>query len=104
EHHQYGEAEILVRFDFEGQQEDDIKRHYGERGQKLDGPFVYKHEHFGDVFQKAEVSVTYDPDEPSDLVFKQPNWHISLMIMVIHEYGLKLKIFQMMGNFSIFTE
>ncbi len=75
EHHQYGEAEILVRFDFEGQQEDDIKRHYGERGQKLDGPFVYKHEHFGDVFQKAEVSVTYDPDEPSDLVFKQPNWH-----------------------------
>lgn len=41
DHHEYGEAEIVVRFDFNNVQDDPIIRHYGERGQNLEGPFVY---------------------------------------------------------------
>jgi hypothetical protein len=74
DHHQYGEAEFIVRFDFESNQDDPVKRHYGEHGQKLEGPFIYKHEVFGDILKKAEVSVMYDPNEESDLTFKQPKW------------------------------
>jgi hypothetical protein len=74
DHHQYGEAEFIVRFDFESAQDDPVKRHYGEHGQKLEGPFIYKHEIFGDILKKAEVSVKYDPNKESELVFKQPKW------------------------------
>lgn len=74
DHHQYGEAEFIVRFDFESNQDDPVKRHYGEHGQKLEGPFIYKHEVFGDILKKAEVSVMYDPNKESELTFKQPKW------------------------------
>ncbi|WP_428911645.1 hypothetical protein [Niallia sp. Krafla_26] len=74
DHHQYGEATFVVRFDFESAQDDPIKRHYGERGQKLKGPYIYKHEVLGDINKKAEVSLTYHPDEETDLVFKEPQW------------------------------
>ncbi len=75
DHHQYGEAEIVVRFDFEGVQDDEIKRHYGEKGQKLKGPFIYKHKASGDILKKAEVKVFYEPNGDNSLVFKAPEWN-----------------------------
>lgn len=74
DHHQYGEAKYVVRFDLTSNQEDPVKRHYGERGQKLEGPFIYKHEQLGDIYKKAEVNVLYNPDEENDLTLKQPEW------------------------------
>lgn len=75
EHHKFGEAEIFVRFDLVGVQDDPIKRHYGEKGQKLKGPFVYKHKKpYDDIYKKAEVKVSYSPDEENDLSLKAPEW------------------------------
>jgi len=74
-HHQYGEADIVVRFDFDNVQDDPVIRHYGERGQNLEGPFVYKHEVLNDIYKKAEVSVHYDSEEKNDLVFTAPDWY-----------------------------
>ncbi len=74
DHHQYGEAEIVVRFDFDNVQEDEIKRHYGEKGQKLEGPFIYKHDTFDGIYKKAEVKVDYSPDG-EDLALTAPDWY-----------------------------
>lgn len=74
EHHQYGEAEFIVRFDFKSAQEDFVKRHYGEQGQNLEGPFVYKHEVMNKIYKKAEASVKYDPNNERKLTFKAPEW------------------------------
>src|SRR5699024_4254610 len=45
DHHIYGDAELVIRFDFENarQQEDEIFEHYGEAGENLEGPFVYRY-------------------------------------------------------------
>jgi hypothetical protein len=75
DHHKYGEAEIIVRFDFDGVQEDEIKRHYGEKGQKLTGPFIYKHKTHSGIFKKAEAKIDYIPGESSNLTFAAPDWH-----------------------------
>src|SRR5690625_921061 len=75
EHHQYGEAEIIVRFDYEGVQEDEIKRHYGEKGQNLEGPFIYKHETYDGIFNKAEVKIDYAPSQQNDLALQAPDWY-----------------------------
>lgn len=75
DHHQYGEAEIRIRFDFDDVQEDEIMRHYGEKGQKLEGPYIYKHENWDGVLKKAEAIVYYDPDGESDLTIKAPDWY-----------------------------
>ncbi|MFD1849356.1 hypothetical protein [Oceanobacillus bengalensis] len=75
DHHQYGEAQIVVRFDFDSAQDDPVIRHYGDRGQNLEGPFIYKHEVFGEILKKAEVNVSYDPNEQSDLMLKAPEWN-----------------------------
>lgn len=74
EHHQYGDAEIIIRFDFDSVQDDEIKRHYGEKGQKLEGPFIYKHKAFSDVMNKAEVRIPYEANGANDLVIKAPVW------------------------------
>lgn len=74
DHHKYGEAKIVVRFDFEGVQDDAIKRHYGNEGQKLEGPFIYKHKTWDGIFKKAEASVEYLPNEENDLTIKPPKW------------------------------
>ena len=74
-HHKYGEAEISVRFDFEGVQEDEIKRHYGEKGQKLAGPFIYKHKTHSGIFKKAEAKLAYLPGEASNLTIVAPEWY-----------------------------
>lgn len=75
DHHKYGEAEIVIKFDLNGVQEDEIKRHYGERGQKLEGPFIYKHKEYDGIFKKAEARIAYHPDEKNELVFKAPEWN-----------------------------
>lgn len=75
EHHQYGEAEINIRFDFENAQEDEIKRHYGEKGQKLEGPFIYKHEAYDGILNKAEVKIDYDPNGTNDLTLQALDWY-----------------------------
>lgn len=73
-HHQYGDAEIIVRFDFDSVQEDEIKRHYGEKGQKLVGPFIYKHHDLWNLFKKAEIRIPYVANETNELAIKAPNW------------------------------
>lgn len=75
EHHQYGEAEIVIRFDFDSVQDDEIKRHYGDKGQKLEGPFIYKHKEYAGILKKAEAKVEYIPNESTDLAIVAPKWH-----------------------------
>lgn len=75
EHHKYGEAQIVIKFDLNGVQEDEIKRHYGDKGQKLEGPFIYKHKEFDGIFKKAEARIDYKPNESSPLTFKAPDWN-----------------------------
>jgi len=75
DHHQYGEAEINIRFEFENVQEDEIKRHYGEKGQELEGPFIYKHDTFDGIMKKAEVKIDYDPNGTNDLTIQAPDWY-----------------------------
>ena len=75
DHHQYGDAELVVRFDFDNVKEDEIKRHYGEKGQKLEGPFIYKHDTFDGILKKAEVKLDYTPGGGDELVLKAPDWY-----------------------------
>lgn len=76
------ETEVAVKFHFDGQQDDDIKRHYGERGQNLVGPYIYKHQ--GEVggggpdniYKQAKVTATFMPeDEKAVRQFKEPDWY-----------------------------
>lgn len=75
DHHKYGEAEIIIKFDLDGVQDDEIMRHYGERGQKLEGPFIYKHKEYDGIFKKAEARIAYSPDDDTELVFEAPEWN-----------------------------
>lgn len=75
EHHKYGEAEIIIRFDFQNVQDDEVKRHYGEKGQKLEGPFIYKTETFDGILKRAEAKITYDPDVANELTVTAPQWY-----------------------------
>ena len=75
EHHKYGEAEIVVRFDFDSVQDDEIIRHYGDKGQKLTGPFIYKHKTHNGIYKKAEAKIDYTPGEMSNLTLAAPDWH-----------------------------
>lgn len=75
DHHEYGDAEISIRFDFEGTQEDEIKRHYGEKGQNLEGPFIHKYStNSDDNLRKAEVNIPYESGGTNDLAIKAPEW------------------------------
>lgn len=76
------ETEVAVKFHFDGQQNDDVIRHYGDRGQKLEGPYIYKHQ--GEVggrgpdniFKKAEVKTVFIPEkEKAVRQFKEPDWY-----------------------------
>ncbi len=76
------ETEVAVKFHFDGQQNDDVIRHYGDRGQKLEGPYIYKHQ--GEVggrgpdniYQKAEVKAIFVPEkEKAVRQFKEPDWY-----------------------------
>lgn len=68
DHHQYGEAEVIVVFDFDSTlQEEEIIEHYGEGGQNLEGPFTYLDKHYDmeQVNRKAMVEVALDADGES---------------------------------------
>ena len=76
------ETNVAVKFHFDGQQDDGIIRHYGDRGQKLEGPYIYKHKkEVGgrspkDIFKKAEVNASFEPSgEMAVRQFKEPTWY-----------------------------
>lgn len=75
-HHEYGEATIVIKLDFDTVQDDAVKRHYGERGQKLEGAFIYKHNVWGDIYNMAKVEINYDPNETfATQQIQAPEWY-----------------------------
>lgn len=78
DHHQYGDAEVIVTFDFLNQlQEEHIIEHYGEGGENLEGPFVYIDEHWeaDQINKKAEASVILEADsEQNTYELTAPEW------------------------------
>src|SRR5690625_357086 len=78
EHHQYGDAEVVVTFDFlESLQEPEIMELYGEGGDNLEGPFVYLQEHWDvdQINKKAEVRLSLHADEgETKHAFAEPDW------------------------------
>lgn len=76
------ETAVSVKFDFDGQQDDEVLRHYGDRGQKLEGGYIYQHrgETGGrdpkNIFKKAEVVTVFTTGEEKIVrQFKEPNWY-----------------------------
>lgn len=76
------ETVVSVKFHFDGQQNDEVIRHYGERGQNLEGPYIYKHqgERGGrgpdNIYKKAEVQTVFVPEkEKAVRQFKEPDWY-----------------------------
>src|SRR5699024_1891902 len=63
------ETVVAVKFHLDGQQNNDVVRHYGDRGQNIEGPFIYQHQ--GEVggrgpdniFKKAEMRAVFKPDK-----------------------------------------
>ncbi|MEI3604402.1 hypothetical protein SPD48_01740 [Pseudogracilibacillus sp. SE30717A] len=78
DHHQYGDAEVIILFDFlQSYQEEEIVEHYGEGGEKLEGPYVYLDEHWDvdKVNKKAEVRLPLNADEnETKHVFAEQEW------------------------------
>ncbi len=83
DHHDYDEeTRVAVRFHFDGNQKDGIQRHYGDRGQKLTGPYVYQHRREvggrspKDIYQQAKVETTFEhAEELAVRHFKEPEWY-----------------------------
>jgi len=76
------ETVVSVKFDFDGQQDDDVIRHYGDRGQNLEGAYIYQHrgESGGrdpkNIFKKAEVATVFTTGEDEAVrQFKEPSWY-----------------------------
>lgn len=76
------EIVVTATFHFDMHQEDAIVRHYGDRGQKLEGPYIYKHQRAAggrsprDIYQKAEVAASFVPSEEKAVrQFAEPIWH-----------------------------
>ncbi|MGM8365959.1 OmpA family protein [Virgibacillus sp. W0181] len=76
------ETEVAVKFHFDGQQDDGIIRHYGDRGQELEGPYIYKHQgevgggNPQNIFKQAKATATFEPGkEKAVRHFKEPDWH-----------------------------
>jgi hypothetical protein len=75
DHHKYGEAGVVVTFDFKGMQDEAIVEQYGEGGKDMKGPYVYVDEHWDELVQKAEVRLILSPDDESDIhAFTEPEW------------------------------
>lgn len=66
DHHKYGDAEVVITFDFSSLQDEEIIEHYGEHGEKLEGPYVYLDEHWNEVKKRAEVRVQLTQDADTD--------------------------------------
>lgn len=76
------ETAVSVTFNFDGQQNDDVIRHYGDRGQNLEGSYIYQHrgESGGrdpkNIFKKAEVTTVFTTgSEKVVRQFKEPSWY-----------------------------
>ncbi|NEU30514.1 OmpA family protein [bacterium LRH843] len=76
------ETNVLIKFHFDSPQDDGIKRHYGDRGQKIEGPYVYKHQRAAggrspkDIYQKAEVQASFAPGEEKAIrQFGEPDFY-----------------------------
>lgn len=76
------ETNVTIKFNFDGQQDDEIKRHYGDRGQKLEGPYIYKHQgevgggRPDNIFKMAKATTSFEPTgEKSIRHFKEANWY-----------------------------
>lgn len=76
------EAHVAVKFHFDGQQDKGIVRHYGDRGQNLEGPYIYQHRRKSggrspkDIYKKAEARVSFEPSEELAIRhFKEPVWY-----------------------------
>lgn len=75
DHHKYGEAEVVVTFDFKGVQDEAIIEQYGEGGKEMTGPYVYMDEHWDELIQKAEVRLRLAADDESDThALAKPEW------------------------------
>lgn len=82
-HHDLSEkTTVAIKFHFDGQQDDAIKRHYGDRGQKLEGNYIYTHKGKsggGDpqnIYKMAKAEVTFEPGgEMAIRQFSEPNWY-----------------------------
>lgn len=78
EHHQYGDAEVAVTFDFYNSvQEEEIIEHYGQAGELMEGPYVYLAQHWDleRVYQKAEVRFPLlAQDDEREHEFSEPEW------------------------------
>lgn len=74
DHHVYGDAELVIRFDFEdfNGQEEETFEHYGEDGEELEGPFVYRYSSHDK--KKAEVTIPYNAKEENNLTIETPEW------------------------------
>ena len=76
DHHKYGEAEVVVTFDFKSMQDEAIVEQYGEGGKDMTGPYVYMDEHHNELNQKAEVRLALSPEDESDThAFTEPEWN-----------------------------
>jgi OmpA-OmpF porin, OOP family len=83
EHHDLDEeTEVTVKFLFDDDQDVTMLRHYGERGQNLEGPYVYQHqrERGGrsprDIYRQAKVTVSFVPGEELAVrQFQAPDWY-----------------------------
>ncbi|NEU30512.1 hypothetical protein GN156_06905 [bacterium LRH843] len=76
DHHQYGDAEVVVTFNFSGVQDEEIVEHYGEGGENLKGPFVYVTEHWGAVEKQASVRLPLSSNDESEKhEFSVPVWN-----------------------------
>lgn len=82
-HHKLNEVTyVSVKFHFDSPQDDAIKRHYGDRGQKLEGPYIYKHQRAAggrspkDIYQKAEAITSFKPGKEMAIrEFKEPEMY-----------------------------
>ena len=83
DHHDLAETtRVTLKFHFDGQQDDKIKRNYGDRGQKLKGNYIYTHKGKvggGDpqnIYKMAKAEVTFDPGEEKAIrEFTEPSWY-----------------------------
>src|SRR5690625_827361 len=78
DHHQYGDAEVVVLFDFlDSFQDEEIVKHYGEGGEKLHGPYVYLDDHWDveRINKKAEARLSLLADaKKGKHTFEEPKW------------------------------
>ncbi|HLQ73086.1 MAG TPA: OmpA family protein [Bacillota bacterium] len=73
------ETHVSVRFDLFENQEDEVRRHYGDNGENMEGPYIYKYrDEEGNtmpryIFNRAEVVTSFTPSDDEVIrQFKEP--------------------------------